>query len=556
MQRFYILYFLCHSLFAVAQPNYLWSISGGSADSDFATSCATDSEGNVYTTGRFQGIVDFDPGPGIYTLNSSSPQLFIAKYNSSGDFLWAKQFSGNHCAADKLSVDGDGDIYITGYFGGTTDFDPGSGSFEMITAGNSDVFICKLTTDGDFLWAVQAGAEHNDAAYDITTDTAGNVFVCGQFYGTSDFDPGKNTYNLTSEGLMDCFIWKLSAEGKLIWAKAIAGPSTQMGSSIYISKDNFIYITGSTYGIADFDLSPAIYNLPVYGNSDLFLCKYTAAGDLLWATVIGGSNIEASEDLAVDTLGNVFVCGWFLSQRTDFDPGVDSCIKNATNGCGFVTKFDSLGNFIWADQFGTWNTRVRSIVSGQDKIYFTGNYAGSADFDPGSGIHTLSSNGNDDIFICQFHSNGNFECAESVGGTGNDASTNISIHENNMFISGYFNDAVDFDPSASTSGHNSNGSNDMFIVKMETCGPVVSNPENENTLSAIKIFPNPASQFIFQSETTGEYSAVLFSSTGVAINTFILKNKGLIDLREYSKGIYFLKLHSGNRSYTRKIIVE
>lgn len=561
MQRFYILYFLVFMPAAViSQPNYQWSVSSGGIKQDFARSCVTDNYGNIYTAGVFSDVVDFDPGPAVFTMTSSPQEsLFVTKHDSLGHLIWAKQFSGSSSQANKISLDSQGNVYLTGYFIGTVDFNPGPATYTLISAPNgyTDVFVCKLNSDGEFIWAAQTGGESNDIGYGVTTDSDGNVYVCGHFTGTADFDPASSSYTLSSAGGADCFIWKLSSAGNFVWAKTISGYSYQVGYSLGISNNNSIFITGYSYSQCDFDPGPGTYTITSQWLGDVFIGKYTINGELLWAKTFGGTQDEIGKDLEIDNSGNILLCGYFLSASVDFDPGPDSCIKNSANGPGFVTKFDSVGNFQWAHQFGGWNSSVEGITVNQNKIYFTGYFTSSVDFDPGPGEKILSSNGGTDIFICQFNANGNFECAESIGSTnGNDVGASISVFENSIYVCGHFADAMDFDPSASTSGHMANGNTDMFVAKYKSCNAIVSTPENENTLSAIKIFPNPASQFIFQSQTTEEYTAVLFSSTDAAINTFSLKNNGLIDLREYSKGIYFLKLYSGNKSYTKKIIVE
>lgn len=561
MQRFYILYlFLLISAAVISQPDYQWSVSSGGIKQDFARSCVTDNYGNIYTSGVFSDVVDFDPGPAVFTMTSSPQEsLFVTKHDSLGHLIWAKQFSGTSSQANKISLDTQGNVYLTGYFIGTVDFNPGPATYTLLSAPNgyTDVFVCKLNSDGEFMWAAQTGGESNDIGYGVTTDSDGNVYVCGHFTGTADFDPASSSYTLSSAGGADCFIWKLSSAGNFVWAKALTGTSYQVGNNLKMCDENSFYIAGYTYSTCDFNPEPGVYNLSSVGAADVFIARYKTDGELVWAKIFGGTQDEINKDLAVDESGNVIVGGYFYSPKVDFDPSADSCIKYVMNGSAFVTKFDSIGNFKWAQQFGNVNTSVNGITADQNKIYFTGSFTGSFDFDPGQEVKVLTSNGGADIFICQFNANGNFECAESIGSTnGNDVGASISVFENSIYVCGHFVDAMDFDPSASTSGHMANGNTDMFVAKYENCNAIVSTPENKNTLSDIKIFPNPASQFIFQSQTTEEYTAVLFSSTGAAINTFSLKNNGLIDLREYPKGIYFLKFTSGNKSCMKKIIVE
>ncbi|HMI79437.1 MAG TPA: hypothetical protein VK484_11635, partial [Ferruginibacter sp.] len=118
----------------------------------------TDTNGNVYSVGIFTGTIDFDPGPGVFNLTPSSTDVYISKLDASGNFLWAKQITGSFGTLTRsFSLDRDLNIYVTGTFQAVVDFDPGPGVFSLTANGVADVFILKLTADGNFLWAKQIG---------------------------------------------------------------------------------------------------------------------------------------------------------------------------------------------------------------------------------------------------------------------------------------------------------------------------------------------------------------------------------------------------------------
>ena len=131
----------------------------GGTLTDQSYSIVVDSSGNVYTTGRFNGTADFDPGPGTANLVSSgSTDVFVSKLNSAGELVWVKQLGGTSTAGDfseSVAVDSSGNVYTTGWFNGTADFDPGAGTANLVSAGNSDVFVSKLDSTGTFVWAKQ-----------------------------------------------------------------------------------------------------------------------------------------------------------------------------------------------------------------------------------------------------------------------------------------------------------------------------------------------------------------------------------------------------------------
>ena len=173
-----------------------------------------------------------------------------------------------------IATDNAGNIYSTGYFSGTADFDPGTGTFDLISAGSTDVFVSKLDASGNFLWAKAIGGSGGDGGNSITTDAAGNVYITGYFNATADFDPGTETFNLTSEDDNDIFISKLDASGNFLWAGAIGGASNDMGNSITTDSAGNVYTTGYFRGAIDFDIQAGTFILPSSGGSqDIFVCK-------------------------------------------------------------------------------------------------------------------------------------------------------------------------------------------------------------------------------------------------------------------------------------------
>ncbi len=163
---------------------------------------------------------------------------------------WGKTFGGNLGGnflnyGRSIAVDDDGNIYTTGSFEGTGDFDPGPGVYNLTSNSEYDVFISKLDRNGNFLWAKCFGgmssnvsAPISDIGYGIVTDKDGNVYVCGAFENTVDFDPGSGVYNISSSGGEDIFILKLDASGNFIWVKTLGGSWQDVARSIAIKNKN------------------------------------------------------------------------------------------------------------------------------------------------------------------------------------------------------------------------------------------------------------------------------------------------------------------------------
>ena len=285
--------------------------------SDQGQSTAVDASGNVYVTGNFQGTVDFDPGPGnaIHTSNGSR-DIFVQKLDASGNFLWATTFGDEwEDYGQSISVDALGNVYTAGYFAGTIDADSGPGTTNLTQflggSVNYDVFIQKLDSDGNLLWATSFGGPENDLGLSLTIDAASNIYTIGAFENTVDFDPGTGTTNLTSNGGQDVFIQKLDASGNLILAKSFGGLLDDVGQSVAVDALENIYSTGYFQGTADFDPGVGTTNLISNAGWDIFTQKLDASVNLLWVNSVGGSGQDVGSSITLDASGSIYLTGTF-----------------------------------------------------------------------------------------------------------------------------------------------------------------------------------------------------------------------------------------------------
>ena len=383
-----------------ASGNFVWakSIGGNSR----GVSLALDASGNIYTTGFIDGTADFDPGTGTFNLTSASSDIFILKLNSSGNFVWAKLIGGtSYDVVASMALDASGNVYTCGAFAGVVDFDPGSGIFNLTSIGTIDIFISKLDASGNFVWAKGIGAALGDnRGSNISVNAAGNVIATGSFKGTVDSDPGAGVFNLTSAGMSDILILKLSSAGDFVWAKQIGGTLNDAGKAITDGTGN-IYTIGNFSDIVDFDPGSSTFNLTSAGGIDAFISKFDASGNFVWAKRMGGTLDDGGVSIALDASGNIYTTGLFKG-TVDFDPGTSSFNLTSVGDYDiFISKLDASGNFVWATCFGgTLSDNANSIaldVSGN--ILSTGYFNGTADFDPSGGIFNLTSAGSYDIFL-------------------------------------------------------------------------------------------------------------------------------------------------------------
>jgi len=395
--------------------NFVWAKRMGGTSGDYGNSIALDTSGNVYTTGNFYGTVDFDPGANTANLTSAGGyDIFISKLDSSGNFLWAKSMGGtDYDYGNGITLDSSGNVYTTGCFLLTTDFDPGASTFNLTSAGGYDIFVSKLDSSGNFVWAKSMGGTsidvgYSDEGYSIAVDSSG-VYTTGRFYNTADFDPDNvGITNLISAGSHDIFVSKLGSSGNFLWAKSMGGEYDDRGFDIALDTSGNVYTTGNFVVTADFDPGVSIFKLTSAGVGDIFVSKLDSSGNFVWAKNMGGLIYDYGYGIAVDSSDNVYTTGLF-GETADFDPGTGTADLTSAGGDDiFVSKLDSSGNFVWAKRMGgtDYDRGYGVAVDSSGNVYTTGDFLGTADFDPGAGTANLTSAGLADIFVSKLGNDG------------------------------------------------------------------------------------------------------------------------------------------------------
>lgn len=467
---------------AFAQLPLEWAISGGSNNTTFrddGNAITTDASGNIYITGSFAGTTDFDPGPGTYNLTpTGTVDVFVQKLDAAGNFVWAINFGSSttvHCVGNEIAIGPDGNIYTSGVFNSTVDFNTGAGTFNMTAVGASDAYLLCLDPNAAFLWAARfggnGGGEH---IYTITFDEDSNLLAGGDFQASVDFDPGAGSYNLTSFGLYDGFVLKLDIAGNFIWAGRIGGSGgSEVVNEITTDTAGNVYTSGTFEGLTDFDPTVGVSNLASDGNGEPFLAKWTGNCTLVWARQIRGIPNANGTSIAVDAAGNVYGTGRFWG-ISDFDGGPGTA-TTAWHGDYdiYVIKLDAAGLFRWAVGIGSTSEDYgrRLTLDEEANIYVGGYFTGTVDFDPGSGVANATSNpGIFDAFLLKLDSSGNYQWVKDLSGTGSVQIFDLKRDANgSIYTVGNFGLACDFDPDAGITNLTSNGGQDFFVQKFYEC---------------------------------------------------------------------------------------
>ncbi|HEX5002145.1 MAG TPA: T9SS type A sorting domain-containing protein [Bacteroidia bacterium] len=524
---------LCFSNIQAQVPTWQWTKSATCANSNGlgeGTDIATDVWGNAFVTGYFK---DSSITFGAFTLYPSittniNTSIFVAKYDSSGTVLWARNATGvTSSAVNDIKTDMDGNVYLTGYFSGGFMAFGSDTIFGQAQPVMQQVFIVKFDSSGTFLWA---NSSSGVTAYGtgLACDTNGNVFVTGYFYSNNPVTFGNDS--LTSEGGIDIFIVKYDAAGNVIWAKSAGGTSSDYVFSIgYNTATNTFAITGSfRSAIIIFGTDTLFNNNP--SSYDIYVAKFDASGNHIWASRAGGFGNEEGRCVINQGTDFTYVCGKFQSQQIWFDSYNFYLVAGVPNS--FIAKYDSVGSVVWAVPISGGNT-LNIDMDVDFGIYVNGQMDAAMSIDSVSLPYPA---GIDPLFIAKYDSAGHTLFALSMSSGGDDYSgmaigPNGSVYIGGDFVTNPFivgNDTLQL-----------TGNEDVFVAKLGY-GTGVGMAEYANR-DRLRVFPNPSSGEITLL-LNGDYSRVsILNINGQTVYEKQVRQLQQLQVHIDHPGIYLVK---------------
>ena len=403
----------------------------------------------------------FDGSNNSTPSNSVSLTVDIGSVGTEGGVLWSQAIGGT--SDDRgltVAIDNGGDLVITGSFKGTVDFGGGpltSTHFSWLDPDRYiDIFMAKYSsTSGYHLWSKNFGTVSDDTGYGIVIDYNDNVTITGTSEGTMDMGGG----DLQGRGTNDTFLAQFSGiNATHRWSRIDGGSGLDYGRAVAVDQSGNVIVTGSFTNQANFggaDISS------VSTSSDIFLAKYSSSGNHLWSKRLGGTNADIGQTIVTDSSGNIFVAGYFV--------GTGNFGGSNLNSAGgydiFIAKFSSSGQHLWSKRFGgTGSDYPRSIaVMSNGDIVITGYFANTVNFGGGS----LSSAGNNDIFVARYTSNGAHQWSKRFGSSGIDEGHGIALDSNDdIVVTGQFSNSINFGGGALSNA----GGYDVFVAKLSPSG--------------------------------------------------------------------------------------
>ena len=426
-----------------ATGQLLWAKQAGGGWMTRGEGIAVDSAGNIYVTGFFIEDATFGAGEAnetTLTWTGDWADIFVAKYDGiTGQLLWVKMAGGIDSAESAdyawgIAVGSTGNIYVTGGFSYTVTFGAGEANETSLTniGAYDSLFVANYNgTNGQLDWAKQAGGEgdfpwENDIrGFGIAVDSAGNIYVTGEFTGTIVFGAGEvNESTLTSSSgdYTDCdsFVAKYNGTtGQLVWAKQAGGVDWTSGQGITVDSAGNSYVTGYFTGTTIFGAGEAnetTLTSDRYEESEdnfwftnaLFVAKYNSSGELTWVKQAGGAAISwdaiYGQGIAVDSAGNTYVTGDFSGTVTF---GAGEANETTLTGDGFfVARYSSSGELTWVKQAGGGESYAYAngiAVDSAGNGYVTGDFTGTVTFGAGGANGTtLTSASGSDVFVAKW----------------------------------------------------------------------------------------------------------------------------------------------------------
>lgn len=561
------LVFIFFTVFGFSQPTgWMWATSTNSKHNITGVSCISGVTNDQVTAGIYKDTVNFNVGMSIVQLVSmdSTEDIYLTKADDSGNLLWVKSIGG--IGADNVmaiaALESTGEIFITGYFTGTCDFDPDVTDFNLTSIGNEDIFIAKYTTDGYLVWAKRLGGTSNDRGLTITVNQlSGDVYYAGSFRGNVDFDPDTALTILSFAGNNnDMFISRLDSAGNFNW---VAGAGNNLGGDVTVLEINLdlsgngsIISTGSFEGNTDFDGGTGTFMLNST-TQDVYIMKQELNGQFKWAGQISGPNADQGNSFTVGQNGEIFLTGYY-SQTADMDPGSGTANLTSTGATDiFLVALDSSGNYIRSASIGgsTGSDFSSAIIysTTANELYVSGGFHGNSDFDPQSGIFTLTSAGATDLFIMSVDTTFNLKWAERAGGTNTEYSVTMVVDHLNMIrMTGIYYSPV-FTLGNTTLTNTTPANYDVFSGKFHPGVLTGLNNFNGSEVS-FYIWPNPANEFLYiKSDAIDDMIISIFDLTGKKVlEQTVPSDQTNISLTSLQDGMYILNLNNNSSRFIIK----
>ncbi len=468
----YLLIVFTQAVFCQSNISFDWTHSGGGADHDFVRCITIDSQSNIYIAGFFSDSADLDPSIGVtYYVSNGYRDAFVTKLNPQGIPLWIRTFGGaGYDLIQAIDVDELDNVYITGFFSDSFSLDVDTSSINIISKGDKDAFVGKLSSTGEMSWFKTLGATGEDYGYSISARN-GKVCIGGTFNQTIFLSDFASNDSLVSTGGRDAYIIYLDTLGNYVWSVDYGGVLSDYNYAVEIDQNGNVFAGGAFRNLVDFDPGPNFDYHVSSGLFDAYILSLNPSGDFNWCKTIGGVGDDIYRDIELKN-DKIYITGFFKDsiELMLFD---SSSVTIGSKG-GFdilITQYDTTAQLNWFKTAGSVNDDLSyALKADVQGVIVQGNFSDTLFFSD-SNYHLISQGGSD-IFLCKFDNSNNIEWSFSTGGTDAEYSSGFGIASSGKIISaGYFYGDGDFGYDT-TYTLSSLGESDFFVQSLDYCATV------------------------------------------------------------------------------------
>ena len=349
--------------------NPLWAISFGGASEEYGMGITCDSSNRIVVVGNYTSPYIVLGNDTLYNSGSSTPDMFIARLDVNGDFVWARSegcINWDNCAAVDMNT-ANGDIYVGGAFY-LDDMIIGNDTF--VNAGGYDMVLMKFDINGNYQWAQHAGGNFNDLSNAVAYDAAGDFVVTSGGFASDTLNYPTDTLLNPAGGLPETFVVKYDANGTCIWARRSGAGDNDHSVGIDVDANGIIYVGGHYHSPGFAFGNDTLIN---QGQGDIYLLVYDGNGNQLWAKSAGGPEQDFGYNVFVDRLGNIYYSGMFASLTVSFGAYTHNNVN--LNEDMFMTVYDAAGNETGSMSGGGLGMEhISSVVANTSGIYMVGSF--------------------------------------------------------------------------------------------------------------------------------------------------------------------------------------
>jgi hypothetical protein len=569
VQRKSISSYLCH----YNENNELvWaqSFAGNNALAGVLFEPVLDSAGNVIIALQYTGPLAITTPLNNFqdTIPNHETRKALLKFNPNGGLIWAKKIfteGYDEVRFSDLEVNVNNEIFITGYFNDTLDFNLLGTDTSVVSNGYQDLFVTRLNANGDIIWFRSFGGSNEDQGFQLLPDGATNFYLSGVFSGSVNFSLNGGTNMYTSPNSRTTFFAKYSNSGNLGYVKMLAGNYPPRINDLKKDQLGNLIFVGNLSGTVDVDPSTSIHNLTSLGswNSlNAFVTKYSGSGQFLWGKLFTSPySGSTAKTCIVDSTDNILVGGEYYGEmRFSDSPG--SYRESSGLNDLYLAYITKNGQFEQGFTFNSWGDASMEHITYSDGLI---GIAGSihiydVDFDPSAAINKYRGSQSTDGFVAKYQ----FCTSPSVSILWNFITMTASVSGvEYQWIDAATNEAIpgatqqSFTPTEDGSYYVAISTADGCSASSQTLD-IVNLGLEEVKKGQIILYPNPTSSLItIKTENSSEnYYVSVYSLSGAPILTRNLNGNATYDLdaSEWSQGVYLIRLDSENDSQVFKII--